>query len=372
MLRAALLSAAALSLAEALSDTERLAQIEQLRDTIHSLPAAEQARRFATLQRRVDPPPRQKKIDHFVVLYMENQAMLRTLGCMDLPGMDGLPKEGMRLPVDPKNASKGMVNITCGTGEYVCKSGPGFSFLNAFFEKGADASKYPYPPQKLENAALNGAHGNAVQMFSAEQLPIKAEIAQNFGVFNKMYTASPTMSWPNHMFTQTGTSCGCTSTGPTYDQGGGPSKVYPQFTIYDSMALDNVSFGLYANVTCGVTGHPACTEAAPAFDTYMAGVARHSEHFFSQRQFYAEAAAGTLPAFSFFSPSWQSCDHPCNDLAKGERVLKDVYESLRAGPKWDNTLFLVTYDDIGGYCECDHPPSFVVSLWCLCVWISAI
>ena len=108
-----------------------------------------------------------------------------------------------------------------------------------------------------------------------------------------MYTASPTMSWPNHMFTQSGTSCGCTSTGPTCecrwqtqpsdaaqksdrqrlpadDQGGGPSKTYPQFTIYDSMALDNVSFGLYANVTCGVSGHPPCTEAAPAFDTYMA------------------------------------------------------------------------------------------------------
>ena len=89
-------------------------------------------------------------------------------------------------------------------------------------------------------------------------------LAKSFGIFNKMYTSSPTMSWPNHMFTQSGTSCGCTSTGPTFDKGGGPTKAYPQFTIYDSMALDNVSFGLYANATCGFGAHPPCTELSQA------------------------------------------------------------------------------------------------------------
>ena len=34
-----------------------------------------------------------------------------------------------------------------------------------------------------------------------------------------------------------------------------------------------------------------------------------------------------------------------SDMAKGERLLKDVYESLRAGPKWEKTLLLVVYDD---------------------------
>ena len=115
---------------------------------------------------------------------MENQAFLRTLGCMDIPGVDGLStKDGMFLPLDPKNKSAGMVNVSCGTGVYVCDSGPGFSFLNAFFEKGADASTYPYPPQAVQNAGSNGANGNAVQMFAAEQLPIKHALAKSFGVF---------------------------------------------------------------------------------------------------------------------------------------------------------------------------------------------
>jgi hypothetical protein len=112
------------------------------------------------------------------------------------------------------------------------------------------------------------------------------------------------MSWPNHMLTQSGTSCGLTRTGircddddgsphlsflclnipatedrlrsdprltwflflqlflGSFDKGGGPTKTYPQFTIYDSMALDNVSFGTYINVSCGLRDQPACTDGS--------------------------------------------------------------------------------------------------------------
>ena len=142
----------------------------------------------------------------------------------------------MQIPRDPKNKAAGVVNITCGTGKYVCKKGGSFSYMlgrsaGGFFEQGADGSTYPYPKQSLDNAASNGAIGNAVEVFSMEQLPVKTALAHAYGVFNKMYTASPTMSWPNHMFAQTGTSCGCTRTGPGYDEGGGATKTYPQFTI---------------------------------------------------------------------------------------------------------------------------------------------
>jgi hypothetical protein len=36
-------------------------------------------------------------------------------------------------------------------------------------------------------------------------------------------------------------------------------------------------------------------------------------------------------------PRWQACDHPCYDVAKGERLLKDVYEALRA---WTSLIAL--------------------------------
>jgi len=274
---------------------------------------------------------------------MENQAFNRYFGCMELPGVDGISKDGMYLPVDPNNRSAGFVNISCGTGKLVCKSGAKYDVHSGFFEKGADSSAYPYPPQALGNAPLNGAQGSAVEMFAPEQIPVKAALAKSYGVFNKMYTATPTMSWPNHMFTQSGTSCGLTATGHTYKEGGGPTAAYPQFTIYDSMALDNVSFAIYINTTCGIGGEPPCTDDPPGelIDHGMAGVARHVQNFKSHTSFYEQAASGELPAFSWVSPNIDACDHPCHDIAKGERQLKDIYEALRAGPAWDKTMFLV-------------------------------
>ena len=74
-------------------------------------------------------------------------------------------------------------------------------------------------------------------------------------------------------------------------------------------------------------------------DVAMIGVARHKDRFMSQQIFYEQAANGTLPALSWILPPLQACDHPCHDIAKGERILKDVYEAIRAGPSWNRTLF---------------------------------
>jgi hypothetical protein len=48
-------------------------------------------------------------------------------------------------------------------------------------------------------------------------------------------------------------------------------------------------------------------------------------------------------------PNAQACDHPCYDMAKGDRLLKDVYEGLRAGKAWEKTMLVVVYDDSGGW-----------------------
>ena len=41
-------------------------------------------------------------------------------------------------------------------------------------------------------------------------------------------------------------------------------------------------------------------------------------------------------------------DHPCHDVRLGEKLLKQTYEALRAGPGWNRTLLFITYDDTGG------------------------
>lgn len=323
----------------------------------------------------------QDKIDHFVVLFMENHSADQIFGCLDLPGFDGIPQGGHKIPKSPLVPSLGFLNVSCGTADYICTKGPTYDKFGHKFKPSDEIAKfppdpcfYPYGGPDAQDDKYSYAHGlegfidsevAATRMYSAAQLPIKAALAKSYGVFNKMYTSVPGPSSPNHLFAQSGTSCGMRDN-KLWNDCGGSNVSFPQRTIYDAMREHGVSFGFYMNSTCGLDGHPAChgedpiTPDSPSAistpDVAMEGVARYSERFFSQKFFYEGAASGTLPAFSWFLPPIQACDHPCHDVAKGERLLKDVYEALRASPKWNRTLLLVAYDDTGGYYDHVVPP----------------
>ncbi len=47
------------------------------------------------------------------------------------------------------------------------------------------------------------------------------------------------------------------------------------------------------------------------------------------------------------SCNWQ---HPECSVLEGERLIKSVYESLRASSVWNDLLFIVNYDEHGGEC----------------------
>lgn len=48
--------------------------------------------------------------------------------------------------------------------------------------------------------------------------------------------------------------------------------------------------------------------------------------------------------------------HPDHSVREGERLMKNVYEALRKSPKWNETLFIITYDEHGGFYDHVSPP----------------
>jgi len=315
------------------------------------------AARFGAPVRATRSPPHQNKIEHFVVLFLENRASDHIFGCMDLPGFDGVPA-----------ARAAGVNATCGTAKYVCPGAPGFTFDGGFFAKGAkNTGTFPYPAQRTAHANDHGAHGDAIEMFNASQLPVKHAVAQNFGVFNRLFSSVPAASMPNHLFAQSATSCGLMSNvngGWNGSTCGGSAHGFPQKTIYDSLAESNKTFKQYINWTQvnnwtggQSTGSFSGHDGINFPDTMMDGVARYARSsFFNYSTFFADAAQGTLPHLSWISPNSSYNDHPCHDIALGERIVKDVYEALRAGKGWQKTLFLTVYDDTGGFFDHVVPP----------------
>jgi phospholipase C len=73
-------------------------------------------------------------------------------------------------------------------------------------------------------------------------------------------------------------------------------------------------------------------------------------------QFMSDAAAGTLPNVSFVDPSFigagdalSNDDHPLNDLRAGDYFLYQIFHALASGPGWDKTVFIINYDEWGGF-----------------------
>nr|GMC89337.1 non-specific phospholipase C4-like [Ipomoea batatas] len=53
-------------------------------------------------------------------------------------------------------------------------------------------------------------------------------------------------------------------------------------------------------------------------------------------------------------------DHPSHDVFEGQKFVKEVYEALRSSPQWNEMLFLIIYDEHGGFY--DHVPTPVTGV----------
>jgi phospholipase C len=114
-------------------------------------------------------------------------------------------------------------------------------------------------------------------------------------------------------------------------------------------------------ISWGIYGYDAQPLTKATF-TDISGAA--TSHFGVFTDFTAAAAAGTLGAFTFLEPSWSSTgnsQHPNYDVALGEQLIHDVYEALRGGPGWAQTLLVVTYDEHGGCYDHVPPPAGAVA-----------
>jgi phospholipase C len=76
-------------------------------------------------------------------------------------------------------------------------------------------------------------------------------------------------------------------------------------------------------------------------------------------QFYSDAKAGALPQFT-----WPECCsymsmHPPSPINMGENFVKSIYEAVRNSPQWNETLFILTWDEQGGFADHVSPPTDV-------------
>jgi phospholipase C len=74
--------------------------------------------------------------------------------------------------------------------------------------------------------------------------------------------------------------------------------------------------------------------------------------------FAADVIAGTLPKVSWIIPLLPCCEHPAVPPEYGEWLVAQILDTLLLNPEvWQQTVFLVIYDENGGFFDHVSPPT---------------
>jgi len=176
--------------------------------------------------------------------------------------------------------------------------------------------------------------------YSEAARPWFSSLARNFTVCDRYFCSTLTSTFPNRVFLHAGATDRMTN---TFDQAKLP-------TIWDRIADTDgrITGGYYFQdlPTLGLWG-----------EKYIP-ISHHIE------QYFIDAANGTLPNVAFVDPraleegntGSSGDDHPHADIRVGEHFMQSVFNAVAHTPAWSSTVFIITYDEWGGFFDHVAPP----------------
>lgn len=206
---------------------------------------------------------------------------------------------------------------------------------------------------------LNNANDQVMETFSPEQLPVLNGLAQNFGISDRWFCSIPGGTDVNRAFSVTGSAFNKLGTW----EGGNAYKYWPyaphRQSIWKSLWSQGITdWKIYNAILwedCVFTYQLYLKGQIPTVD------ANPTEFLADLDQFKKDAQNGTLPAFSFLEPVWiapsgATSYHPGADLVPAEKALNEIYEAVKSGPGWEETLLVITFDKNNGIYDHVAPP----------------
>jgi acid phosphatase len=94
------------------------------------------------------------------------------------------------------------------------------------------------------------------------------------------------------------------------------------------------------------------------FQQYADGTPAKAEHLKDAEDFFAAIDSGTLPAVAFYKPLGVENMHPgYADVVDGDKEIERVVEKVRGNPTiWNSSAIIVTYDENGSLWDHVAPP----------------
>jgi phospholipase C len=280
-------------------------------------------------------------IEHIVFLMLENHSFDNLIGTLGRG--DGFKKDAHGTPLATNPYANGSIQhafkmpTTCQLPQ--TPSQEWLASHNAY----NNGSNNGFVSTLISPTINETVGGVAMGYYTEDQLPFTYSVFEQFPIGDRWFSSVLAQTFPNRRYLIAGT-----SRGQVDDIGNVTADSAPAGTIFNLFDKYGIHWTNYvAQFPAGATaelfgGNDIITENNNHKDI---------------SQFYTDAAAGTLPPFSFLDPNYgnQSQENPQN-VVIGEAFLSDVVEAIGKSPLWLKTLFILTYDEHGGYYDHVPPP----------------
>ncbi len=313
-----------------------------------SRPAVKRAARMRVVPVAADPTAANlQKIEHIVVLMMENRSFDHMLGYLRLEGgrteIDGLTPglanmhDGRsfpirHLPTTILNDEQDPNHDEAGVREQLANGNGGFVSVYARTNPGD-----PDP-------------GTVMGYHNAGDVPLYDHLAREFAVCDRWFSSVPGATWPNRLYAVTGRA-----------DGSKDNKRVPLYnlpSVIRQLDAARVSWRWYA--------HERVLFSTMTTLKLTDGQYRlKGNHRKFNNDFLNDAKQGKLPAVSWIDPNFvdfggqfeSNDDHAPADVLAGQELALKIYHALVNSPQWPKTLFIITYDEHGGFYDHVSPPA---------------
>jgi len=355
------------------------------------------------------PKPKDlKKINHIIVIYLENHSFDNLYG--QFPGANGLANAKNVVQIDSTGAPYTYLPSIPGTDKFPPKLPNTYFNIDQYIPadmKIPDLTHRFYQEQAQINggkmdrfAEISNSKGLTMGYYNTEQL-LLAEEAKNYTLCDNMFHSVFGGSYLNHIwliaaaspvfpnapkeeiaeFDENGfmiqdgmvtpdgyavNTCYSENLPHPADNVRRPKTLIPSqtyATIGDRMNDKNVSWAWYSGGwNDAIAGKPDRTfqfhhQPFAYFTNYKENTPGRAAHLKDESDFIKAAEEGTLPAVSFVKPIGIENEHPgYTDIVTGEKHVKSLIDKVRNGPNWKDCVIIITYDENGGFWDHVSPP----------------
>jgi phospholipase C len=189
---------------------------------------------------------------------------------------------------------------------------------------------------------VTGTTAEAMGYFTKEDLPFSCGMASVFPIADHYFCSVMGQTNPNRRYLFAGTSLGLINDSL-------PLVLPPNGVIFDQFDAHGITWkDYYSSVPS--TGVFLPLLGKPTFTSHLAKI----------DQFFVDAAAGNLPAFSLVEPDYvKSSEENPQDIQFGDQFVGHVVNAVLSSPSWPKAMLIWTYDEHGGYYDHVPPPAAV-------------